>query len=109
MIDTPIRPLRKFSDFVRNERTLLTDQWMRAVLGDVDLVEGDKLTYQQLANRLPEILDGLCAALDICRSLTGGGRPSTTDWLGGADLYLLGFPNQGYENGRNYHLKRRVL
>lgn len=38
---------------------------MTAVSGDVDLVEADKLTYQQLADHLPEILEGLCAALDV--------------------------------------------
>jgi hypothetical protein len=38
---------------------------MNAVFGDTDLVEADKLTYQQLADHLPEILEGLCAALDV--------------------------------------------
>ncbi|WP_246216999.1 sensor histidine kinase [Paraburkholderia panacisoli] len=37
---------------------------MNAVASDVDLVEADKLTYQQLVDHLPELLDGLCAALD---------------------------------------------
>jgi signal transduction histidine kinase len=37
---------------------------MNAVASDVDLVEADKLTYQQLVDHLPEILDGLCTALD---------------------------------------------
>ncbi|CAN7417842.1 sensor histidine kinase [Caballeronia sp. LjRoot29] len=65
MIDTPVRPLRKFSDFIRKHRVRLTEQWMKAVFGDVDLVGADKLTYEQLADHLPEILDGLCAALDV--------------------------------------------
>lgn len=65
MIDTPVPPLRKFSDFIREHRVRLTDQWMKAVFGDVDLVGADKLTYEQLADHLPEILDGLCAALDV--------------------------------------------
>jgi signal transduction histidine kinase len=43
----------------------LTEQWMDSVSRDADLVEADKLTYQQLADHLPEILEGLCAALDI--------------------------------------------
>jgi hypothetical protein len=64
MTDTRVSPLRRFADFVRAERLQLTDQWMQAVSGDVDLVEADKLTYQQLADHLPEILEGLCAALD---------------------------------------------
>ena len=65
MTDTRVSPLRNFSDFVRAERTRLTQQWMNAVASDVDLVEADKLTYQQLADHLPEILEGLCAALDV--------------------------------------------
>ena len=64
MTDTRVSPLRRFADFVRAERLRLTDQWMQAVSGDVDLVEADKLTYQQLADHLPEILEGLCGALD---------------------------------------------
>ncbi|RAS15629.1 hypothetical protein BX591_1598 [Paraburkholderia bryophila] len=38
---------------------------MKAVFGDVDLVEADKLTCQQLANHLPDILEGLCATLEV--------------------------------------------
>lgn len=37
---------------------------MTAVSGDAGLVEADKLTYKQLADHLPEILDGICTALD---------------------------------------------
>ncbi|WP_085488418.1 sensor histidine kinase [Paraburkholderia susongensis] len=65
MTDTRISPLRDFADFVRAEQGRLTKQWMQAVSTDADLVEADKLTYQQLADHLPEILDGLCAALDV--------------------------------------------
>src|ERR1700761_4333248 len=65
MTDTRVSPLRNFADFVRAERIRLTEQWMNAVFGDTDLVEADKLTYQQLADHLPEILEGLCAALDV--------------------------------------------
>ncbi|RKT21218.1 hypothetical protein B0G69_4594 [Paraburkholderia sp. RAU2J] len=64
MTDTRVSPLRNFADFVRSERLRLTEQWMNAVASDLDLVEADKLTYQQLADHLPEILEGLCAALD---------------------------------------------
>ncbi|CAB3776651.1 Sensor histidine kinase RcsC [Paraburkholderia ultramafica] len=65
MTDTRVSPLRNFAEFVRAERIQLTGQWMNAVASDADLVEADKLTYQQLADHLPEILEGLCAALDI--------------------------------------------
>ncbi|CAB3641555.1 Adaptive-response sensory-kinase SasA [Paraburkholderia sediminicola] len=65
MTETRVTPLRKFADFVRGQQTRLTAQWMKTVFGDVDLVEADKLTYQQLADHLPEILEGLCLALDV--------------------------------------------
>ncbi|MFL9994680.1 sensor histidine kinase [Paraburkholderia sediminicola] len=65
MTETRLSPLRKFADFIRKQRTRLTEQWMKAVFGDVDLVEADKLTHQQLADHLPEILEGLCRALDV--------------------------------------------
>jgi signal transduction histidine kinase len=64
MTDTPAGPLPGFASFLRRERDRLTEQWMKAVFGDVDLIEADKLTYEQLADHLPEILDGLCVALD---------------------------------------------
>jgi len=65
MTETRVSPLRKFADFVREQRTRLTAQWMKTVFGDVDLVEADKLTYQQLADHLPDLLEGLCLALDV--------------------------------------------
>jgi signal transduction histidine kinase len=65
MTETRPSPLRKFADFVREQRARLTEKWMKAVFGDVDLVEADQLTYQQLADHLPEILEGLCRALDV--------------------------------------------
>ncbi|MEX3787469.1 sensor histidine kinase [Paraburkholderia sp. BR14374] len=64
MTDRRVSPLRNFANFIRAERGRLTRQWMDAVAIDADLVEADKLTYQQLADHLPEILDQLCMALD---------------------------------------------
>lgn len=64
MTDTRTRPLRGFSDYLRSEQVRLTGQWMKAVFADADLIEADKLTYEQLADHVPEILGGLCAALD---------------------------------------------
>ncbi|WP_168788962.1 sensor histidine kinase [Paraburkholderia aromaticivorans] len=64
MTDTQTAPLRSFAGFLRRERTTLTEKWMNAVSGDAGLVEADKLTYDQLADHLPEILDGICSALD---------------------------------------------
>ncbi|WP_180733793.1 sensor histidine kinase [Paraburkholderia sp. PGU19] len=64
MTDPRTGPLRGLADYLRLERTRLTERWMNAVLGDADLVEADKLTYGQLADHLPDILDRLCAALE---------------------------------------------
>jgi hypothetical protein len=49
---------------VRREQVNLTERWMRAVFGDADLNESDKLTYEQLADHLPNILDEICVALE---------------------------------------------
>ena len=64
MTDTQAGPLRSFAGFLRRERTTLTEKWLTAMSGDAGLVEADKLTYKQLADHLPEILDGICTALD---------------------------------------------
>ncbi|SIT45564.1 Histidine kinase [Paraburkholderia ribeironis] len=64
MTDTHVSPLRNFSNFVRAEQTRLTEQWTHAVASDIHLVEADRLTHQQLVDDLPEILGGICAALD---------------------------------------------
>ena len=64
MTDRRVSPLRNFANFIRAERGRLTRQWMHAVSIDADLVEADKLTYQQLADHLPDILEELCVALD---------------------------------------------
>ncbi|MBC8725663.1 sensor histidine kinase [Paraburkholderia sp. 31.1] len=64
MTDRRVSPLRNFANFIRAERGGLTRQWMHAVSADADLVEADKLTYRQLADHLPDILDELCRALD---------------------------------------------
>jgi signal transduction histidine kinase len=64
MTDIRVGPLRGFADYVRRERARLTEQWMKAVFGEAGLVEADKLTYKQLADHLPGILDALCEALE---------------------------------------------
>ncbi|WP_233805995.1 sensor histidine kinase [Paraburkholderia sp. HP33-1] len=64
MTDRHGSPLQNFAHFIRAERDRLTRQWMHAVSIDPDLVEADQLTYQQLADHLPEILDEVCVALD---------------------------------------------
>ena len=64
MTDMRGASLRGFADFLRRERTRLTEPWIKAVFGEVDLVEADKLTFEQLADHLPQIFDDLCEALD---------------------------------------------
>lgn len=64
MTDNRVAPLRRFADSLRRERSRLTEQWLKAVLGDTGVVDADKLTYAQLADHLPKILDELCEALD---------------------------------------------
>ncbi|MBV8628556.1 MAG: sensor histidine kinase [Paraburkholderia sp.] len=57
-------PLRAFAAMVRREQVALTERWMKAVFGDTDLNESDKLTYEQLADHLPNILDEICVAME---------------------------------------------
>jgi hypothetical protein len=64
MTDVRAAPLHRFADFLRRERTRLTERWLKAVFDDAGVVEADNLTYEQLADHLPKILDELCEALD---------------------------------------------
>jgi signal transduction histidine kinase len=64
MTDVRAAPLHRFADFLRHERTRLTERWIKAVFGDAGVAEADNLTYEQLADHLPKILDELCEALD---------------------------------------------
>jgi signal transduction histidine kinase len=57
-------PLRAFVAMLRAEQVNLTERWMKAVFGDTDLNDSDKLTYDQLADHLPNILDEICVALE---------------------------------------------
>ncbi|CAG4894648.1 sensor histidine kinase [Paraburkholderia saeva] len=64
MSATQAGPLRAFVAMIRAEQVNLTERWMKAVFGDSDLNESDKLTYEQLADHLPNILDEICVALE---------------------------------------------
>jgi signal transduction histidine kinase len=64
MSEAAIPTLRGFAAFLRRERDELTENWMTAVLADADVTGVDKLTYAQLADHLPSILDELCLALE---------------------------------------------
>lgn len=56
--------LHSLARFLRREQARLTERWMQAVAADADLVEADRLTWEQLADHLPAILDGICTALE---------------------------------------------
>jgi signal transduction histidine kinase len=60
----PSRPLRLFADHLRQQRVNLTERWMKAVFNDADLSESDRLTYEQLSDHVPSILEEICSALD---------------------------------------------
>ncbi|APR39010.1 sensor histidine kinase [Paraburkholderia sp. SOS3] len=60
----PSRPLRLFAEHLRERRVSLTERWMRAVFNDADLSESDRLTYEQLADHVPSILEELCSAFE---------------------------------------------
>ncbi|MEX3916861.1 sensor histidine kinase [Paraburkholderia sp. BR10872] len=56
--------LQALAGFLRREQARLTERWMQAVAADADLIEADRLTWEQLADHLPAILGGICIALE---------------------------------------------
>jgi signal transduction histidine kinase len=64
MPDNPIRPLRAFAESVRQEQVNLTERWMRAVFSDTELSDAERLTYEQLSDHVPAILEEICSALE---------------------------------------------
>ncbi|WP_317923345.1 sensor histidine kinase [Cupriavidus sp. TA19] len=64
MPDLQPAPLRGLAAFLQRRRTALTERWMRAVSADEILTEADRLTYEQLADHLPQIIDSICVALE---------------------------------------------
>src|SRR5580692_5362011 len=64
MANTPSRPLRAFADHLRAEQIKMTERWMKAVFNDADLTDSDRLTYEQLADHVPDILEDICSALE---------------------------------------------
>ncbi|MGA3252068.1 MAG: RsbRD N-terminal domain-containing protein, partial [Paraburkholderia sp.] len=64
MPDTQLRPLRAFAGSLRLEQVNLTERWMRAVFHDIVLSDADRLTYEQLSDHIPAILEGICSALE---------------------------------------------
>jgi signal transduction histidine kinase len=64
MPDTQFRPLRAFAGSLRLEQVSLTERWMRAVFHDIVLSDADRLTYEQLSDHIPAILEEICSALE---------------------------------------------
>ncbi|MEZ0603726.1 sensor histidine kinase [Paraburkholderia sp. IW21] len=64
MTDSHIRPLHDFAAHLRLQQVDLTERWMKAVFHDAELTESDRLTYEQLADHIPNILDEICSVLE---------------------------------------------
>lgn len=64
MTDSQTGSLYALAGFLRREQVRLTERWMQAVAADADLIEADRLTWEQLADHLPAILSGICVALE---------------------------------------------
>ncbi|WP_345815075.1 sensor histidine kinase [Paraburkholderia sp. PREW-6R] len=64
MTDSPALPLSTFAAHLRLHRVDLTERWMKAVFHDTELSEADRLTYEQLADHIPNILEEICIVLE---------------------------------------------
>ncbi|RKT21059.1 hypothetical protein B0G69_4432 [Paraburkholderia sp. RAU2J] len=64
MTDSHVPPLTAFAAQLRSQQVDLTERWMKAVFRDADLTESDRLTYEQLADHIPNILDEICSVLE---------------------------------------------
>jgi signal transduction histidine kinase len=64
MPDTQARPLRAFANHLRGNQVNLTERWMKAVFHETELTEADRLTYEQLLDHVPNILEEICSALE---------------------------------------------
>ncbi|MGF6771635.1 signal transduction histidine kinase [Paraburkholderia sp. GAS199] len=64
MTDSHLLPLAAFAAQLRLRQVDLTERWMKAVFHDAELTESDRLTYEQLADHIPNILDEICSVLE---------------------------------------------
>jgi signal transduction histidine kinase len=64
MPDTQARPLRAFANHLRTNQVNLTERWMKAVFHEAELTDADRLTYEQLLDHVPNILEEICGALE---------------------------------------------
>jgi len=64
MTDTYVRPLQRLAETLRDQREVLTNRWIKSELRDTDIGHCDALTYEQLADHIPVILDQICYLLE---------------------------------------------
>jgi signal transduction histidine kinase len=64
MTDSHVPPLTAFAAHLRVQQVDLTERWMKAVFHDAELTEADRLTYEQLADHIPNILEEICIVLE---------------------------------------------
>lgn len=64
MTDSHLPPLAAFAAQLRSQQADLTARWMKAVFHDAELTDPDRLTYEQLADHVPNILDEICSVLE---------------------------------------------
>jgi signal transduction histidine kinase len=64
MTDSQVLPLAAFAKQLRLQQVELTERWMKAVFHDAELTESDRLTYEQLADHIPNILEEICSVLE---------------------------------------------
>lgn len=64
MTEPHVRPLQAFAAHLRENQIELIERWMKAVFHDVELTDSDRLTYEQLADHLPNVIDEICSALE---------------------------------------------
>ncbi|SAL58731.1 histidine kinase [Caballeronia udeis] len=53
-------PLQRLAATLRDQREVLTDRWIKSSLRDADIGHCHALTYEQLADHVPVILDEIC-------------------------------------------------
>ncbi|MBP0595457.1 sensor histidine kinase [Paraburkholderia sp. LEh10] len=64
MTTTHSRPLHVFAEHIRKSEVELTERWLKSVFSDVELTDSDRLTNEQLADHVPDILADICGALE---------------------------------------------
>ncbi|WP_144113284.1 sensor histidine kinase [Paraburkholderia sp. BCC1886] len=64
MTDSRLAPLAAFAAQLRVQQVDLTERWMKSVFHAAELTESGRLTYEQLADHIPKILDEICSVLE---------------------------------------------